>query len=91
MTYMSTPQHKNPCPEGHEIDNLVDPSLVIITTYLVCLIYAFEYRRRFLQKCINLILFTQKLPPIGLWNQEITFLSPCNTDATYQIWLRLTQ
>ena len=28
---------------------LVDPSLVIIIKYLVCLIYAWEYRRRFLR------------------------------------------
>ena len=29
MTYMATPQHKNPCPVGHETI-LVDPSFVII-------------------------------------------------------------
>ena len=42
MTYMTTPMHKNPCPRSHEIQILVDPSLVIITTYLVCLINAWE-------------------------------------------------
>ena len=42
MTYMATPKHKNPCAGGHEITILVDPSLVIITIYLVCLIYAWE-------------------------------------------------
>ena len=25
MTYMATPQHKNPCPEDHEIDNFGRP------------------------------------------------------------------
>ena len=47
MTYMTMPLHNNPCPGGHEIYNLVDPSLVIITTYLVCLIYAWEQRKIF--------------------------------------------
>ena len=42
MTYMTTPQHKNPCPGGHEIYILVDLSVVIINIYLVCLIYAWE-------------------------------------------------
>ena len=40
---MATPLHNNPCPGGHEIYNLVDPSLVIITIYLVCLFYAWEF------------------------------------------------
>ena len=40
MTYTATSYRKNPCPGGHEIYNLEDPSLVIITIYLVCLIYA---------------------------------------------------
>ena len=44
LTYMVTPQHKNPCPGGFF---LIDPSLVIIAIYLVCLIYAWEQRRRF--------------------------------------------
>ena len=39
MTYMATHLHKNPCPGGHEIKYLVDPSFVIITLYLVCLIH----------------------------------------------------
>ena len=50
MTYMATPQHKSPCPSGHEIYNFGRPSLIIITTNLVCLIYAWEQRRRFLKK-----------------------------------------
>ena len=32
---------QEPCPRGHGIYDLVDPSLVI-TTYLVCLIFAWE-------------------------------------------------
>ena len=46
MTYMATPQRKNPCPGSHEIYNLVEPSLVIISIYLVCLIYAWEYKEK---------------------------------------------
>ena len=71
---------------------LVDPSFVIITTYLVCLIYAWELRRRFLKKYSKLTLFTPKLPPLWVGVHEIyNFLSPYPTDATYQIWLRLAQ
>ena len=42
MTYMANLQHKNPCPEGHEIYNFGIPSLIIITTYIVCLNHAPE-------------------------------------------------
>ena len=69
---------------------LVDPTLVNITIYLNCLIYAWESRRRFLKKYTNFTLFTQKLPPLGRWGHEIyRLLCPYPTDATYQIWLRL--
>ena len=40
MTYMATLLHKNPCPGGHEIYNLVDPSLLIITIHLICMYHA---------------------------------------------------
>ena len=39
MTYMTKPEHKNPGPGVTNFRILVDPSLVIITIYLVCLIY----------------------------------------------------
>ena len=42
MTYMSTPLHKNPYPGVMKFTIMVDPSLVIITTYLVCLTCAWE-------------------------------------------------
>ena len=64
MTYMATPQHKNPCPEVMKFTNLEEPSLDIITLYLVCLNHAQEQRRRFLNKYINFRLFTPKLPPL---------------------------
>ena len=43
---------------------LVNPFLVIITIYSVCLTYAQEWRR-FLKKYINLTLFTPKLSSLG--------------------------
>ena len=89
MTHIALPQHKNPCPGGHEIYNLRSPSLVIITIHLFCLKHAPEQRRRFFKKKINFTLFTPKLPP--LCHEIYNFLSPYPTDATYQIWLRLAQ
>ena len=40
--YMAMPYRKNPCLGDHESYNFGRPSLVIITIYLVCLIYAWE-------------------------------------------------
>ena len=40
---------------------LVGASMLIITVYSVCLIYAQEQRGRFFQKCINFTVFTPKL------------------------------
>ena len=37
---MATPYHKKPCPLVMKVTLLLDPSLVIITIYIVCLIYA---------------------------------------------------
>ena len=42
MTYMATLLFKNPAPGVMKLTILVDPSLITITTYLVCLIYAWE-------------------------------------------------
>ena len=93
MTYMATPQPKNPCPRGLKFTIWVDPSLVIITIiHLFCLKYALDQRRRFFKKYINFTLFTPKLPPLWVGGHEIyNFLSPYPTDATYQIWLGLAQ
>ena len=63
-----------------------DPSLVIITIYLVCLIYAWSKVEGFFKKYIIFTLFTQERPPYGSGGHEIyNFLSPYSTDATYQI------
>ena len=51
---------------------LEDPSFVIITTYLVCLIYAWELRRRFLKQYSNFTRLTPKLPPLWVGGHEIT-------------------
>ena len=43
MTDMAMPLHKKPCPPGViKLTILVDPFMVIITIYIVCLIYASE-------------------------------------------------
>ena len=36
MTYLATPQYKNPCPGVKKFKHLVDPSLVIIILHLIC-------------------------------------------------------
>ena len=48
MTYMATPNIRTLALGVLKFKILVDPSLVIITTKLVCLIYAWEFLRRFL-------------------------------------------
>ena len=92
MTLWPRPCTRTPAPEVMKFTILVDLSFVIISTYLVCLIYAWEQRRRFLKKYSNFTLFTPKLPPLLMGGHEIyNFQSPYPTDATYQIWLRLAQ
>ena len=46
----SWPSTRAPAPGVMKLTILVEPSLVIITAYLVCLIYVWEKRRRFLKK-----------------------------------------
>ena len=51
MAKMATPYHKNPGQRSHEnYISSVEPFLVINSIYLVYLLYAQEYRRRFLKK-----------------------------------------
>ena len=84
MIYLATPQHCKPRRGVKKFTILVDPSLVFITIYLVCLIHAQEQRRGFLENYINLALFTPKLSPLGVAGHEIyNFLFPYCTDATY--------
>ena len=80
---MAMPCTRTPAPGVMKFTNFIDPFLVIITTYLVFLIYVWE-KRRFLKKCSNFTLFTPKLLPLwvgvhGFYN----FFSPYPTDATY--------
>ena len=71
---------------------LVDPSLVTITTYLICLIKPGRREEFFFKKYSNFTLFTQKLPPRWVRGYAIyNFVFPYPTDATYQIWLRLAK
>ena len=50
MTYMATSNIRTPAVGIMIFIILLDMSLVIITLYLVCLIYAWELRRRFFKK-----------------------------------------
>ena len=43
----------------------VYPSLVIITTYLVCLVNAWEKRRSYFKRYSNFTLFTPNYLPLG--------------------------
>ena len=54
---------KTPASGFKKFTIVVDPSLVIITTYLVSLINVLEWRRRFLKKYINVTLFAPKVTP----------------------------
>ena len=46
-----------------------------------------EIYKKILKNYINFTVFNPKLPPRGVGGHEIyNFLSPCPTDATYQIW-----
>ena len=67
MTYMATPQHKNPCPEGHEFYNLGRPfpghHYYILS--LVCLKYASEQKSRFLRNTSILQFLPKNYLPFG--------------------------
>ena len=53
---MTMPKPRIPVPEVMKFTIVVEPSLVIISIYLVYLLYAQEHRRRFLKKwCIYII------------------------------------
>ena len=63
-SYMAMPEHKNPAQRVMKFAILVDPSLVIITIYLVCLNHFQKQKRRLKKKQnITFILFTLNLPP----------------------------
>ena len=89
MTYMATPQHKNPCPRGHEIYNFGRPFVCHHFYILVFQINAWEQRRRFLKIYSNFTLFTLQLPPLLVGGSHE--MSPYPINATYQISLRLAQ
>ena len=79
------PKTTLPAPGIKKFTTFVDPFLVIITIYLVCLAHAREWIR-FLKKYINFTLFTPKLSPLGKGHKNHYFLSPYPTDATHRIW-----
>ena len=92
MTYMATPQHKNPWSRGHKSYNFLKSFL----GHHYCKLSLFEpcsgVDKKIFKKYINFTLFVPKLPPLGEGGYEIyNFLSPFPTDATHQIWLKLAQ
>ena len=94
MTYMATPQHKNPCPGVMKVTISVDPSLVMvtITIHLVCLNHAPEQRSKLFYETHQFYTFNHKIPSFqGGGHVIYNFLCPDRTDATYQIWIRLAQ
>ena len=82
---MATPQHKKPCPIGHEIYNFGRPFLghdyYIISLSDLCLGIKFK-------KYINLHFLPSNYLPLewGGGHEIYNFLSPYPTDVTYQIW-----
>ena len=83
LTDMATPS-KEPLPRGLDIYKFCRPFLG--HHYYTLSLYG---------PCIGVekkIRFAPKLPPLGVGGHEIfNFLATYPTDATYQIWLRLTQ
>ena len=94
MTYMATPQHKNPCPGGHEIYNFGRPFLGYHYYILGLSDQCLGVEKKIFQEIHQFYIFYPKItpPPFGWGGHEIyNFLSPYPTDATNQIWLRLAQ
>ena len=83
MTYMPCPSTRTFSLGVMKFTILVDPSSVIITTYLV-----------FKRNTAISYFFLQNYLPVG-WggggHEIYYFLSPYPPDATYQIWLKLAQ
>ena len=79
MTYVTTMLHKNPCPTVMKFTILamVDPSLFIITVCSMCLIYAQEWRRRYLKKYINFTHFTHKIFRLVVLDHENSLTYRC--------------
>ena len=67
MTYMATPQHKNPCIGGRDIYNL---GRIFLGHHYYTLNLSEPCpgvkKKIFLKKCINITLFTPKLPTLGV-------------------------
>ena len=86
---------QEPLPQGSwNLKILVDPSLVIITTYLHCSlsVLCLGVEKKIFKKYINFTLFyLQITSPWGGGYEIYTFLSPYPTYATYQIWSKLAR
>ena len=83
MTYMATPWHKNPCPEGHKDQNFGRPFLSH---------YYYIHVFNLSDSCpgVEMKIFSEihqiytNLSPLGVGDHEISsFSSPYPTDAAY--------
>ena len=86
MIYMATPQHKNPCPKGHEIYNLGKPFLGH-HCYALIVNHAWEQSR------FTSIFHFLPQNSLSLGREVMieicNFQSPYRNNATHQIWSRL--
>ena len=71
MTYMATPQHKNPCPGSHEIYKFGRPFFGH-DCYTLSLYGPRTGAEKIFMKYINFTLFTQNYLPLGWrsWNLQ---------------------
>ena len=78
MTYLATPQHKDPCSGGHEIYNLGRPLLGY--HYYTLGVYSGE-------KYLNFtLIFFNRNSSFVVGHEIYDFFSHYLTDITYQIW-----
>ena len=71
MTFMAMPLPKNPCPWGHEIGDLVDPSMVIITIYLSLSDLSLGVQKKIFKEIMQF-----NYLPLGWGHKIYHFLSP---------------
>ena len=79
IIYMNSTQHKNPCPGVMKFTILVDPSLVNITLYIVCLINNWEQRRKIFKAIMHFHYMTYMATP--------QHKNPCPGVMKFTIWV----
>ena len=88
---MTTPNHRNPCPRGHEIFNF-GRGFLAHHYYIFSLSARCTLVKKIFKEKQQFYTFYPKITsPLGGGHEIYNFLSPYPTYATYQIWLRLAQ